>query len=97
MSSRCIFDDSLSLRLWISLKQACMNGLKLVADLSREEIIHVESPKHDMDPKPPLYSASVLDRSLVQRSPDSSDLGIVNPALRGVSRALAATKCDMNS
>ena len=75
-----------------------MNGLKLVADLSREEIMHVESPKHDMDPKPPLYSASVLDRSLVQRrSPDSSDLGIVNPALRGVTRALVATKCDMNS
>ena len=75
-----------------------MNRLKLVADLSREEIIHVESSKYDMDPKTLLHRASVLDRSLVQRrSPDSSDLGIVNPALRGVTRALAATKCDMNS
>ena len=62
-----------------------MNGLKLVAVLSREEILQVNSPKHDTDPKPPLYSDSVLERSLVQRrSPDSSDLGIVNPVLRGV-------------
>ena len=75
-----------------------MNGLKLVAVLSSEEMMQVESPKHETEPKPPLYSDSVLERSLVQRRrPDSSDLGIVNPVLRDVTRALAVTSYDMNS
>ena len=75
-----------------------MVGLMLVAVLSSEEMMHVESPKHEIEPKPPLYSDAVLERSLVQRrSPDSSDLGIVNPVLRGVTQALAVTSCDMNS
>ena len=75
-----------------------MNGLKLVAVLSSEEMMQVESPKHKIELKPPLYNDFVLERSLVQRRrPDSSDLGIVNPVLRGITQALAATSYDMNS
>lgn len=60
--------------------------------------MQVESPKHKIEPKPLLYNDSVLERSLVQRRrPDSSDLGIVYPVLRGVTQALAVTGCDMNS
>ena len=65
-SSRWTFEDSLSLRLGISLRRRCINGLKLVAVLSSEEMMHVESPKHEIEPKPPLYSDAVLERSLVK-------------------------------
>ena len=70
-----------------------MNGLKLMAFLSSEDMIQVESPRHETDPKPPLYKDTDLDSSLVQRSrPDSSDLGIVSPVFKGVTQAFAATK-----
>ena len=74
-----------------------MKGLKLIAFLSKEDMIHVESPTHDTEPKPPLYNLTALAMSLVHsKSPDNSDLGIVNPTLRGVTHALAAMRRAWN-
>ena len=56
-----------------------MKGLKAVAFFSNADIIHVESPNHEAELKPPLYKVTALDINLEHsNNPDNSDLGIVN-------------------
>ena len=89
-SSRRVFSEILSLRLCISKSLAFMKGLKLVAFFSKDDIMQVESPRHETEMNPPVLRDTTLAMSLVHnRSPDNSDLGIVSPVFRGVTQALA--------
>ena len=54
-------------------------------------MIHVESPIHEAELKPPLYKLTALDINLKHNNkPDSLDLGIVKLVLNGVTQDLAA-------
>ena len=70
-----------------------MKGLKAVAFFPNADIIHVESPIHEAELKPPLYKVTAVDINLEHSNkPDNLDLGIVKLVLSGVTQDLAAKK-----
>ena len=61
-----------------------MKGLKGVEFFSNANIIHVESPIHEAELKPSLNKVTALDiKREHSNKPDTSDLGIFKPDLRG--------------
>ena len=66
-----------------------MKGLKAVAFFSNADIIHVESPIHEAELKPPLYKVTALDINLEHsKKLDNSDLGIVKLVLSRVTQLI---------
>ena len=65
-----------------------MMGLKAVAFFSNAYIIHVESPIHEVELKPPLYKVTALDINLKHSNkPNNLDLEIVKLVLSRVVQA----------
>ena len=66
-------------------------GIKCSCIFSKADIIHVESPIHEAELKPPLYKLTALDINLEHNNkPDNSDQGIGKPVLSRVTQDLAA-------
>ena len=79
------------LRLRILVSLVLIKGLKGVAFFSNADIMHVESPIHEAELKPPLYKLTALEIYLEHgNKPDNLDLGIVKPVLSQVTQDLAA-------
>ena len=66
-------------------------GTKSCSIFSNTDIIHVESPIHEAELKPPSFKVTTLDINLKHSNkPDNMDLGIVTPVLSRVTQDLVA-------